>query len=271
MLQSKRELPLTARGLVWLEIAEETRRTIDKSRRGERVAVYGQIAEKHGINVHVIRRHVAGHQAYERVLNSNAEDAAMLLKLPFSAAEILFRWYHFQPEAALGAANQYIDRVIGVREITDLERAARYKLRTKVARGRLALQNIVKQHICANFPDATEYQFFDFRRSEEFEQSGMETLFKTAGIDLLAKPLREVRSNLAISIVCSVIDDDDFGLKRRLQEQVWRSLGVALTGARALVVAVGNFDIQEVIDNIRTFNLPEGQFELRHLDVRDFD
>lgn len=271
MLQSKRELPLAARGLNWLEIAAETRRAIDKSGRGERVAVYGKIAEQHGINVHVIRRLVAGHQAYERVLNSNPEDAATLLKLPFSAAELLFRWYHLQPDAAIGAAKQYIDRSIGVREITNLERDARFRLRSQLVVDRQALQKIVKQHVRTNIPNATEYEFFDFRPGGEFEKSGMEPLFRTAGIDLLAKPLRDVGSNLAISIICSVIEDDDFGLRRRLQEQVWRSLGVAITGTRSLVVAVGNFDVQEIINSIRTFNLPDGQFELWQLDAHDFD
>ena len=164
MTTSKRELPLAIRGLDWLEIANEARSAVTEGRHGERVTIYARIAEKHGVNVHNIRRLVAGSQAYERVLNANSEHARTLLNLPFSAAEYLFRWYDYEPDRALEAAASYADREIGVRDLATLERQARGRWRHSMTFDRQELQQLAKQYIQANFPNASQYKFFEMKR-----------------------------------------------------------------------------------------------------------
>ena len=252
MTGRKRKLSVSANGQTWRVIASEAAALTANAGTKERASLYADIANRHDIEVHVLRRLVAAVRTSERLGKENAPIVDVLANLPFAPVEVLLRWQEHDAEGAGIAARQYLERKATVRQLVIQERAARDKKQVVVGTQprdmdrriqRQALQRAARPHLAEIWSEAPEFKFIDVARPQDIEALGLSAEMAFAGIDVLAMPRADNRKPVAFEIL--VVDESiPFSVTRqRLYQQVWRSLGLTTQGLRAGIVVVAEADL----------------------------
>lgn len=266
MAGRKRKLSVSANSQAWREIASEAARLTDNVGTKARLPLYLEVARRHGMEVHVVRRLVAAFRTSERLEKDNFPIARLLAELPFAAVEVLLRWHEHDAEGAVIAAQRYLAQDATVRQLVEQERVARDKKRVVLGSQprdmdrriqRQALQREAKLHLREIWPEAPEFEFFDVDRQQVLEAQGLSAELGFAGIDLLAKPHYGSQKPVAFEVI--VVDDSiNIGaIRQRVYQQVWRGLGLTTQGLRAGIVVVTDVDLDAIKRWIETLQCGE--------------
>lgn len=229
--------------LDWLNIAHETMSLADAAAFGEKVAIFAKMGEKHGMNPHMVRRSVSALRALNKIALKFPDDTKLLKQVPFSAVEVLVRWHAYDRNAAIETAQKYLSGAVTVDQIIKAEVEARGSIKPESGAMTLDVERRAANYIASRLAASEKLDIFYISQTRRNLNAGSQPELVQAGVDMIAGRSGGTERQIAITILASTTGDSDFGLRRRLQEQVWKSLGLLKIGYRCIILVAGEIDL----------------------------
>jgi hypothetical protein len=115
----------------WASFAEELKRNLSGVAYGNRLAKYGELADKHGLDVNVIRRAVRALSALDEIAGIDGDLAHRLRHAPLAVAEVVARWLKHDELAAVAAGRLFLAGKFTTLSLTEAEKKSRPASETK--------------------------------------------------------------------------------------------------------------------------------------------